>query len=79
MPVSDNNPGPDEGFSVYIHWPFCGSMCPYCDFNSHVRSGIDTAAWEAGVDALDHALGQARADSAGIGPLEALLSAWNRD
>ena len=45
----------------------------------HNQLGADTAAWEAGVDALDHALGQARADSAGIGPLEALLSAWNRD
>jgi putative oxygen-independent coproporphyrinogen III oxidase len=29
---------------VYIHWPFCASKCPYCDFNSHVRSGgIDEA------------------------------------
>ena len=27
----------DEGFGVYIHWPFCLSKCPYCDFNSHVR------------------------------------------
>jgi putative oxygen-independent coproporphyrinogen III oxidase len=24
-------------FGVYIHWPFCLSKCPYCDFNSHVR------------------------------------------
>src|SRR5689334_10909942 len=24
-------------FAVYIHWPFCLSKCPYCDFNSHVR------------------------------------------
>lgn len=31
---------PDEvGFGVYIHWPFCASKCPYCDFNSHVRFG----------------------------------------
>ena len=29
-------------FGVYIHWPFCLSKCPYCDFNSHVRqAGID--------------------------------------
>jgi len=27
----------DEAFGVYIHWPFCQSKCPYCDFNSHVR------------------------------------------
>jgi oxygen-independent coproporphyrinogen-3 oxidase len=31
-------------FGVYIHWPFCLSKCPYCDFNSHVRhTGIDEA------------------------------------
>ncbi len=31
-------------FGVYIHWPFCLSKCPYCDFNSHVRHGaIDEA------------------------------------
>src|ERR1044072_8007317 len=29
-------------FGVYVHWPFCLSKCPYCDFNSHVRhTGID--------------------------------------
>ncbi len=27
-----------EPFGVYIHWPFCLSKCPYCDFNSHVRA-----------------------------------------
>ena len=27
------------GFGIYIHWPFCESKCPYCDFNSHVRHG----------------------------------------
>ncbi|HLN09808.1 MAG TPA: radical SAM family heme chaperone HemW [Xanthobacteraceae bacterium] len=27
----------EVGFGVYIHWPFCLSKCPYCDFNSHVR------------------------------------------
>ena len=26
-----------EPFGVYVHWPFCLSKCPYCDFNSHVR------------------------------------------
>jgi len=28
---------PEQDFGVYIHWPFCLSKCPYCDFNSHVR------------------------------------------
>ena len=27
----------DDAFGIYIHWPFCLSKCPYCDFNSHVR------------------------------------------
>src|SRR2546429_396388 len=31
--------------AVYIHWPFCRSKCPYCDFNSHVRDGVDAARW----------------------------------
>jgi putative oxygen-independent coproporphyrinogen III oxidase len=31
--------------AVYIHWPFCRSKCPYCDFNSHVRERIDANAW----------------------------------
>ncbi len=31
--------------AIYIHWPFCRSKCPYCDFNSHVRDRIDAAAW----------------------------------
>ncbi|HML13615.1 MAG TPA: radical SAM family heme chaperone HemW [Xanthobacteraceae bacterium] len=36
--------GTDAGFGVYVHWPFCLSKCPYCDFNSHVRhAAIDEA------------------------------------
>ena len=31
--------------ALYIHWPFCVSKCPYCDFNSHVREVVDDAAW----------------------------------
>src|SRR5437763_7209533 len=31
--------------AVYIHWPFCRSKCPYCDFNSHVREQIDEQRW----------------------------------
>jgi putative oxygen-independent coproporphyrinogen III oxidase len=34
-----------EPLAIYIHWPFCRSKCPYCDFNSHVREAVDWARW----------------------------------
>lgn len=34
-----------EPLALYVHWPFCVSKCPYCDFNSHVRAAVDEAAW----------------------------------
>jgi len=34
-----------EPLALYIHWPFCVSKCPYCDFNSHVRENIDIEKW----------------------------------
>ena len=34
------------GFGLYVHWPFCVSKCPYCDFNSHVADTVDPAAWQ---------------------------------
>jgi putative oxygen-independent coproporphyrinogen III oxidase len=43
------------GFGVYVHWPFCRSKCPYCDFNSHVRERTDHARWRAALLAeLEH-------------------------
>ena len=42
-------------FGVYVHWPFCVSKCPYCDFNSHVRDAVDQTRWrEALVAELRH-------------------------
>jgi oxygen-independent coproporphyrinogen-3 oxidase len=37
--------GADDALALYVHWPFCVSKCPYCDFNSHVRSSIDQDEW----------------------------------
>ena len=37
----------EGGFGLYLHWPFCQSKCPYCDFNSHVAATIDQNRWQA--------------------------------
>jgi putative oxygen-independent coproporphyrinogen III oxidase len=34
-----------DALALYVHWPFCVSKCPYCDFNSHVRASIDQDEW----------------------------------
>jgi oxygen-independent coproporphyrinogen-3 oxidase len=34
-----------HNLAIYVHWPFCQSKCPYCDFNSHVAQSIDHGAW----------------------------------
>ena len=39
------SPARGEGLALYVHWPFCVSKCPYCDFNSHVRAEIDQQQW----------------------------------
>lgn len=46
-------------FGIYIHWPFCLSKCPYCDFNSHVADKVDHARWRAALRA-ELAAGAAR-------------------
>jgi putative oxygen-independent coproporphyrinogen III oxidase len=38
-----------EPLAVYVHWPFCRSKCPYCDFNSHVRDTVDEGRWTHGL------------------------------
>jgi oxygen-independent coproporphyrinogen-3 oxidase len=44
-----------EPLALYVHWPFCVSKCPYCDFNSHVRASIDQKKWrEALLSDLSH-------------------------
>ncbi|TPE52556.1 radical SAM family heme chaperone HemW [Amaricoccus solimangrovi] len=50
------------GFGIYVHWPFCAAKCPYCDFNSHVRAGIDQDRWR---DALVRELRAAARDTRG--------------
>lgn len=36
-----------EPLALYVHWPFCVSKCPYCDFNSHVRDSVEQEVWRA--------------------------------
>jgi oxygen-independent coproporphyrinogen-3 oxidase len=47
-----------DALAVYVHWPFCQSKCPYCDFNSHVRDSIDEARFcAATLREIDHFAG----------------------
>jgi oxygen-independent coproporphyrinogen-3 oxidase len=56
-----------EPLALYVHWPFCVSKCPYCDFNSHVRESVDQARWRA-------ALLTDLAHEADVGPTRPLTS-----
>jgi putative oxygen-independent coproporphyrinogen III oxidase len=50
------------GFGLYLHWPFCASKCPYCDFNSHVVASVDQRLWR---DAYLSELRRAAAETGG--------------
>ena len=44
-----------DTLAIYVHWPFCRSLCPYCDFNSHVSTNVDHARWRrALLNELEH-------------------------
>lgn len=52
----------NKAFGIYIHWPFCATKCPYCDFNSHVRvRGVDqprfVTAFEREIETQYHKIG----------------------
>jgi len=46
LPIDENSDrAGDDTLALYVHWPFCLSRCPYCDFNAHVRETIDQTRW----------------------------------
>ena len=49
--------GPDYGFGLYIHWPYCTAICPYCDFNVYAAKDRDNSALVAALsdDLIRHA------------------------
>ncbi len=38
-----------EPFGIYVHWPYCQAKCPYCDFNSHVRTELEEDRWSRAI------------------------------
>ncbi len=63
----------NEGFGIYVHWPFCMAKCPYCDFNSYVRGEVDHATWaRALVSELEH-MADLRPSSGDNGPATSIF------
>ena len=52
-PAKQSSLAANPALALYVHWPFCLSKCPYCDFNSHVAKTIDHGRW---ADALQQDL-----------------------
>ncbi|MCW0235966.1 MAG: radical SAM family heme chaperone HemW [Ferrovibrio sp.] len=72
MPVSAEQQAiPRRGFGLYVHWPFCVSKCPYCDFNSHVRERVDAARWQQA-----YLIEMAHYAAAGVGQGETITSVF---
>ncbi|WP_420430285.1 radical SAM family heme chaperone HemW [Hyphobacterium sp.] len=44
----------DAPLGLYVHWPYCARICPYCDFNVYKARGVDDALFEALLADLDH-------------------------